>query len=78
MVIPPLSFYGMIPIPKGLELPEVPAGENITLQASFEVENGMLELVAIEGVPVENESEEEPEDEADFVSAVNSQLSKPQ
>jgi hypothetical protein len=38
----------------------------------------MLELVAIEGVPVEDEPEEEAEDEADFVSAVNSQLSKPQ
>ena len=68
----------MIPIPKGLELPEVPAGESITLQASFEVENGMLELVAIEGVPVEDEPEEPDGDEADFVSAVNNQLSSPQ
>lgn len=56
----------------------VPEGETITLQASFEVEDGMLELVAIEGVPVEEQPEKTDGEEADFVSAVNQQLSTQQ
>jgi len=67
-----------IPIPKGLELPEVPAGETIQLTVTFAVEEGMLEIVEIEGIPVEEmEETEQPEAPAgneDFVSAVNRQL----
>lgn len=64
-----------IPIPKGLELPDVPAGESITLPVTFTVEEGMLEMQAIDGIPVEESMEQEaPEGNEDFVSAVNRQL----
>lgn len=67
-----------IPIPKGLELPEVPAGETIQLTVTFAVEEGMLEILEIEGIPVEEmeemEQPESPAENEDFVSAVNRQL----
>ena len=64
------------PIPAGLELPDVPAGETIVLPVTFSVEDGMLVPIDIDGNPIEDteETEEAPEDEG-FVGAVNRQLS---
>lgn len=68
-----------IPIPKGLELPDVPEGETIKLSVTFAVEGNMLEVLEIDGVPVEEGPEDMMETEAssekeDFISAVNRQL----
>lgn len=70
-----------IPIPTGLELPDVPEGETISLPVTFTVSPEGLIPVEIDGFPVtDNESEEETPDaesgspEEDFVSAVNRQL----
>lgn len=63
-----------IPIPQGLEIPVVPEGKTIDLTVTFSVEGNMLEIKAIEGIPVEEEMEEAPEGNEDFVSAVNRQL----
>ena len=66
-----------IPIPPDLALPEVPAGETIQLPVTFRVSGEALEIVDIDGVPVAEAEEQEPEvgpENEDFMSAVNRQL----
>lgn len=70
-----------IPIPAGLELPDVPEGETISLPVTFTVSPEGLTPVEIDGIPVaDDESAEETPDsesgnpEEDFISAVNRQL----
>lgn len=70
-----------IPIPAGLELPDVPEGETISLPVTFTVTPEGLIPVEIDGFPVaDDESKETAPDaesgnpEEDFVSAVNRQL----
>ena len=71
----------IIPIPAGLQLPEVPEGETISLPVTFTVTPEGMIPVEIDGYPVaDNESEEEMTDaesgspDEDFISAVNRQL----
>ncbi len=67
----------IIPIPQGLELPDVAEGETIDLTVTFALAPEGLVVVAIDGVPLpdaaEPEEKAESEDE-DFVSAVNRQI----
>jgi len=64
-----------IPIPEGLQVPQEPQFE---LPVIFEIEGDQLIVLAVDGIPVEMEEEEEGEmeeggeegGEADFASAV--------
>lgn len=62
-----------IPIPEGLEVPQEPQFE---LPVIFEIEGDQLIVLAVNGIPVEMEEEEEGEmeeeggEEGDFASAV--------
>ena len=64
------------PIPEGLEMPDVPAGETLVLPVTFTVEDGMLSPIDIDGFPIAEAEDDEMEvsEDADFVTAVNSQL----
>jgi len=59
-----------IPIPEGLELPDGPS----EVTASVEMIDGELVLMALNGIPFEGEEEEMPEDDADFLSAVEQSM----
>jgi hypothetical protein len=68
-----------IPIPAGLELPDVPEGETISLPVTFTVGPEGLTPIDIDGFAVSESEEEMPESESgetdeDFISAVNRQL----
>jgi len=68
-----------IPIPAGLQLPEVPEGETISLPVSFTVSPDGLTPVSIDGQPVsdpevEEEATEQENPDEDFITAVNRQL----
>jgi len=62
-----------IPIPEGLQLPE---GES-EISAVVSMSNGELMLVALDGIPVGDDMEEEDMEEApeDFMSAVERGMS---
>lgn len=60
-----------IPTPSGLEIPE---GEPVEVSATVQMMDGELILLALEGVPLEGETEAEGEEEEmgdeDFMAAV--------
>jgi hypothetical protein len=64
-----------IPVPEGLQLPPDNGGM-VTLTAEFKLDDGGLELVSLEGVPVEME-EEEGDEEGGFMAAVERGLAQP-
>lgn len=77
-----------IPIPEGLQVPEE---KQFDLPVTFEVRDNMLYALAVNGMPVPKEQEEEGEEmeeeggemeeengEMDFMSAVESAMKKPQ
>jgi hypothetical protein len=63
-----------IPLPAGLEIPE---GEPVDISATVQMMDGELMLVALEGIPVGDDMEEEAMEEEspeDFMSAVERNL----
>jgi hypothetical protein len=77
-----------IPVPEGLELPDQP---QFDMPVTFEVRDNMLYALAVNGMPVPKEKEEEGEEmeeeggemeeengKMDFMSAVESAMKKPQ
>jgi hypothetical protein len=68
-----------IPLPAGLEIPE---GEPVDISATVQMMDGELMLVALEGIPVGDDMEEEDMEEEDmgeeapedFMSAVERNL----
>lgn len=63
-----------IPVPEGLQVPE---GETFDLPVTFEVRDGMLYALAVDGMPVPEEDEEAEEEmpeeggeDMDFMAAV--------
>jgi hypothetical protein len=77
-----------IPMPEGLQVPEE---QQFDLPVTFEVRDNMLYALAVDGMPVPKEKEEEGEEmeeeggemeeeggEMDFMSAVESAMKKPQ
>ena len=68
-----------IPVPEGME---PPTEETFELPVTFEMRDGMLYALAVDGMPIpEGEAEEPemtPEEEADFMTAVEAAMSQPQ
>jgi hypothetical protein len=59
------------PMPEGFTLPEGGDKGAFEVLATLEVEGDQLRLVAIDGVPVGESSEMEPEEEAEYAEATN-------
>jgi hypothetical protein len=64
-----------IPLPAGLDIPE---GQPVEVSATIQVMEGEAFIVALNGIPLDDTSDMEPEmedeEEADFLSAVERQL----
>ena len=67
-----------LPIPEGLQLPQPDESGLVRLTAEFKLDDGGLENVSLEGMPIEM-SEEEDDDEMEggggFMAAVEKALS---